>query len=314
MEHTTPVGIVSALHARARAPEFTSFHADRPAGAREAHPNANLVSSSYMRMLDLLYRSARLAHPGAACTLLTDPTTRVAGIRGNVRRFDQPIDHSALMLSRSRAQRAYVETSPLDRPMVLLDSDILLNGSLQGLFDADFDVGVTWRASRTMPINGGLIVLNNRRPEVARAFVRRFVDLYEKVHTADTNASWYGDQLALRDVVGMTHEEMNGRDVVERDGCRIKLLPCDVYNFSPDNKLAAIRDGLPTKVVLHFKGQRKQLMDPFWSTFLQWRESFLPWAARRGRRALEALEARIAAEEAVAARSVTAKPEAKANA
>jgi hypothetical protein len=298
------------LATKTRAPEFVSFHADRPAGAGEVHPNANLGSASYMRMLDLLYRSARLFHPGAACTLLTDASTQVRGIRGKVRRFDQPIDHASLMLSRSKAQLACVDASTFDRPLVLLDSDILLNGSLQPVFEEDFDVGLTWRASRTMPINGGLLVLHNRRPEVARAFFRKFVALYVERYGSDNNASWYGDQLALHDLVGLTHQQMQATDLVVKDGCRIRLLPCDRFNFSPDNRLAAIVDGLPEKAVLHFKGQRKRLMEPFWTAFLQWRESFWPWAARQGRRAQQVLRDEAAAEERATAAPAAAKADA----
>jgi len=236
-------------------------------------------------MLDLLFRSARLSHPGAVCTLLTEAATDVRGIRGAVRRLDLPIDHGALMFSRSVAQLACIEQDDFDRPLVLLDSDILLRGSLQPLFDEDFDVGVTWRESRTMPINGGLLVLNNRRPEVVRTFFRRFVAIYRERYHSDGNAAWYGDQLALRDSVGLEHHEMHNREVYEHDGCRIRFLPCETYNFSPDNRLAAIVDGLPDKLVLHFKGQRKRLMEPFWDAFLQPRESRVPWAAWRGRRA-----------------------------
>jgi len=106
-------------------PAFVSFHADRPAGAAGAHPNANLDADSYRRMLDLLFRSVRLTHPDAPCVLLTDAGTRLDGVAGSVQRLDGPVDHAALMLSRTLAQAAFVERSDFARPLVLLDSDIL---------------------------------------------------------------------------------------------------------------------------------------------------------------------------------------------
>jgi hypothetical protein len=284
------------LVAPIRAPEFVSFHADRPAGTHGLHPNANLQSQGYMRMLDLLFRSARLFHDGAACTLLTTPDTRVRGVAGPLRRLDVPVDHAALMLSRSRAQLACVQSSDFARPMVLLDSDILLRGSLQPLFAEDFDVALTWRANKPMPVNGGLLVLHNRRPDVSRAFFERFLHVYEERYAADANAGWYGDQLALRDLVGLPWREFGGQQLVERDGCRIRLLPCDVWNFSPDNSLGAIVAGLPDKLVLHFKGQRKRLMEPFWRCFLEPEASWWPWARRRARERLERLLVAAAAE------------------
>lgn len=287
------------MNARRRnAPEFVCFHADRPAGGAAVHPNANLASAGYMRMLDLLFRSARLSHPGAPCTLLTEPATQVVGVRGPFHRVDGPVDHGALMLSRSLAQLAHVEASTFARPMVLLDSDILVRGSLLRLFGDDFDVGLTWRPSARMPINGGVLLLHHRRPEATRAFFRRFVGLYRERHASGRNAAWYGDQLALADCLGLSPQQVGEHDLVERDGCRIRLLPCDVYNFSPENTLAAIAGGLPDKVLLHFKGQRKRLMDPYWTTFLEPRESLLPWVRWRGWRARLQLARCAAAEHA----------------
>jgi hypothetical protein len=264
-----------------RDPEFVSFHAGRPAGAGAAHPHTTLQSLGYMRMLDMLFRSARLTHRGARCTLLTTPETNVIGIREPFRRLDLPVDHSRLMLSRSLAQLACVEASDFARPLVLLDSDILLNGSLQALFAEDFDVALTWRFNKTMPINGGLIVLHNRRPEVARTFFRRFLQCYQERHVGGDNAGWYGDQLALQELVGLDWKQAAAQPRIERGGVRIRLLPCDTWNFSPDNSLAAIGNGLPDKFVLHFKGQRKRLMEPFWTTFLEPRTRWLPWRRRR---------------------------------
>jgi hypothetical protein len=292
------------------APEFVSFHADRPAGAGGPHPNANLQSKGYMRMLDLLFRSARLAHPDARCTLLTDETTEVRGIHGAVRHLQTRVDHGSLMLSRSLAQLACIEQSDFARPLVLLDSDILLRGSLQPLFEEDFDVGLTWRETREMPINGGLLVLHNRRPEVGRRFFERFVATYRERYASDGNAAWYGDQLALRDCVGLGPHEIRKLRVLEHEGCRIRFLPCETYNFSPDNRLAAIADGLPDKLVLHFKGQRKRLMEPFWEVFLQPHESRLPWVGWLGKRARRRLEQAMLDEE----RSATAAAAAKADA
>ena len=283
-------------------PAFVSFHADRPAGAAGAHPNANLDADSYRRMLDLLFRSVRLTHPDAPCVLLTDAGTRLDGVAASLQRIDGPVDHAALMLSRTLAQAAFVEGSDFARPLVLLDSDILLNGSLRPLLAEDFDIGVTWRPQREMPINGGLLVLHNRRPAASKAFFARFARTYCERFASGGNAAWYGDQHALQECVGLTREELARHTVVERDGCRIRLLPCDTFNFSPDNRLDAIADGLPAKLVLHFKGQRKRLMQPFWDAFLA--PQMQRWWLRRwrARRAVARLQALAAAEAAAAPR------------
>lgn len=286
-------------------PTFVSFHSDRPDGVAGAHPNANLDHAGYRRMLDLLFRSVRLTHPAAQCVLLTDRATGMAGVRGPVRRIDGPVDHGALMLSRSEAQAVFVANDRFARPLVLLDSDILLNGSLQPLFADDFDVAVTWRPVKDMPLNGGLLILNNRRPEVSRDFFARFLRTYRERFATGGNAAWYGDQRALQECVGLLRHQLAQQSVVVKDGCRIRLLPCDTYNFSPENRLDAIADGLPDKVVLHFKGQRKRLMQPYWDAFLAPRTRRWWFPQARARKARERLQAMIAAEPPLTSQATT---------
>ena len=55
----------------------------------------------------------------------------------------------------------------------------------------------------------------------------------------------------------------------EVDGCRILMLPCDTYNFSPDNRFAEVAAYRSDKVILHFKGERKRLMGPYWQAWLR---------------------------------------------
>ena len=281
----------------ATVPEFVTFHADRPSESFGAHPNANLASSEYMEMIDLLCRSARIFHPGAECTLLTDKATRVTGLSGPINRVDSTIDHKALMLSRTLAQADYLAKSTFSRPMAFVDSDILVNASLARVFKVDFDVALTWRINKAMPINGGLMLLNNRRPERVRAFFQRFVSIYLE-HYAN-ESGWFGDQLALRDVVGLSHRVLSKSKLIDSGGVRVLMLPCDTHNFSPDNLYAEIATPLADKAILHFKGPRKRLMAPFWCAHLRHRESFLGAflpARLKGSRALRHLIAKEAAD------------------
>jgi hypothetical protein len=202
------------------------------------------------------------------------------------------------MLERAMAQQRYVLASNMAVPMVLLDSDILLNGSLGSVFERNFDVALTWRPNHEMPINGGLIILNNARPEAAKTFFSKYVTVYRTKYAGQ--ARWFGDQLALRDCVGLRPEEMGEAEIVERDGCRLLLLPCDTYNFSPPNRYRSICCGLPEKVVLHFKGQRKRLMAPFWRAWLHPSRSASPWVQLIGWQARRRI-ARLAAVERAAA-------------
>ena len=256
-------------------PEFVTFHSDRPVDDAGAHPNANLGAGEYMRMIDMLFRSVRLFHRHARCTLLTDAATRVNGVRGRWRRSVHEVDYRRLMLSRTRAQHDYVSAHDFRCPLALIDSDILVNGSLGSLCDQDFDVALTVRPSKRMPINGGLIILNNRRPDRSRAFVRRLLEIYETRFTDD--AQWYGDQLALVACLDRPVRELSEAAPVTVGDVRVLLLPCETFNFSSDADPRAIERPLPDKRILHFKGPRKPLMPLYWAAHLRPREFAFPF-------------------------------------
>lgn len=242
-----------------------------------AHPNANLEKSAYVSMIEMLFRSARIFHRNPICTLLTDRQTNMDKLGTGFQRRNFAIDHRALILSRSLAQFEYVNQFDFSHPLLLIDSDILVNGSIASIFDTDFDVALTWRNNKLMPINGGLIILNNRRPDAVRDFFRRFISIYQASYSDSQNSHWYGDQLALRDMTHLSLEDFSDYKIMVVNGCRILLLSCDVYNFSPKNKYQEICSDLSGKVLLHFKGERKRLMGHFWKAWIKARASYWPW-------------------------------------
>jgi hypothetical protein len=274
--------------------EFVTFHVALSPD-KAVHPNQTLAHREYLGMVDMMFASARLFHPRARRVVLSDRATSFARIRLlSLDRVERsPMDPAKLMLERAQAQLRHVQASKFKRPIVFLDSDILVNGPFGPVFERDFDVALTWRPQHPeQPINGGLLILNNRRPDVGRRFFEQYVRRY-KDYFAHEQGGWFGDQLALRDCVGLTVEAMAERDLVEVDGCRVLLLPCDTYNYSPPNRFHAIEGELTEKLVLHFKGERKRLMQPFWRATLQPRGSRAPWVQRRAERAREWLREQV---------------------
>lgn len=267
--------------------DFVTFHVSLTSGS-EVHPNQTLKHQEYMSMIDMMFASARQIDRSARTVVLTDNTTDFSICRTPIDvivRAD--IDASKLMLERTHSQMRYIEASTFAAPIVILDSDILINGSLKKIFDVNFDVAVTWREREDQPINGGFLILNNRRPDVARRFFQKFSSIYLERYADQT--AWYGDQLALRDCVGLSLTELRKHTLVEMNGCRIFLLPCDSHNFSPDNKYTEIQADRPEKVVLHFKGERKRLMAPYWYAWLRPRSSFSPFVHLRARQERKSL-------------------------
>lgn len=250
-------------------PLFLTFHAaPKSSDGAGPHPSANLAHRQYMSMIEHLFRSVRLFHGGAKFGVLTSPETDLSGLKMPFKRVDNDLDTSRMMLERTLCQARFVETFGFESPLILLDSDMLLNRDISDILSQDFDVAVTWRKSNNMPINGGLIILNNKRPEIVRAFFSRFVKIYLDRY-ADENAKWYGDQLALKDCIGLDHRQMAKSPMQTIDGCKILFLPCDIFNFSPDNSENAIAVRDPRIAVMHFKGERKHLMDLYWHKHLR---------------------------------------------
>jgi len=274
--------------------EFVTFHVALGTD-KFVHPNQTLKHKEYLSMIDMMFASSQLFHPTGKNTVLTDVHTSIDGLsrRTNTVRFD--INPAKLMLERAIAQLKHVQSSLNNNPMIILDSDILINASLLHIFrNYDFDAAITWRPNDVMPINGGLLILNNVRPEISTRFFNRFVDIYLEKY-AD-QADWYGDQLALRDCVGIGSNDYAENKLIEVAGCRILLLSCDTYNFSPKNQFKAICSALSEKAVLHFKGERKRLMSPFWRGWLRPRGSYLPWVQLIGWRERRMLRRRAAIE------------------
>ncbi len=263
-----------------------TFHIEITRDGAGPHPNANLEHSQYLDMLDMLFASARLFHPGSECIVLTDDRTRLESIPSRFLRINCAIRHDKIMLDRMGAQRVFLQEYDFSCPVILADSDILLNDSLDAVFQQDFDVGLTWRQNAEMPINGGVLFVNNRRPSASRRFLAVTQEIYEKKY-AD-RSEWYGDQFAIRDFLEMTVGEIaSQQEIIERQGCRILLLPCEQYNHSPDNVLVSIASRFLDKHVLHFKGERKRLMKLYWQAHLLSLKSWNPfdwlcgWQARR---------------------------------
>lgn len=133
----------------------------------------------------------------------------------------------------------------VETPFVMLDTDMLIVDDIS--LPGDWDAAVTYRRIHDvivkgvgvvpMPYNGGLIFVNNR------GFIRSCLDKMEAQEPRWQE--WYGDQMALRDVVA--EEKFD-----------VKILRDPAWNYVPEH----LGDTTPAKI-LHFKGQRKSMMQSY---------------------------------------------------
>lgn len=224
----------------------------------------DVQSASRHDLLDLMGRSAALFHKDARLTLLTNQHSTVPAPLFHT--VECEIRPETLMFDRTVAQAGYVMRSDFKRPLAFLDTDMLFNDSLAEVLSEDFDVAVTWRDKVQNPVNGGLIIVNSARPERGRQFFARLVDVYRSAHGA--NSSWDGDQFALSDIFGSSAAEISRNPRREYDGVKVLFLPCEKYNYAPDNNRRSLRARLNGKTLIHFKGARKWMMPRYWDAYL----------------------------------------------
>jgi hypothetical protein len=150
--------------------------------------------------------------------------------------------------------------------VLFLDADTLMRRSFP--WQAGIDLYATWRdhangdreMAQAQPWNYGVVgaVAN---PATIQAFIwlrARILQMNPK------NQDWYGNQLALADLLGAAKQDawtayVRWTLADEGTPLRVKPLPCEVWNFSPD---AADTD-ISGKGILHMKGWRKDLMVKF---------------------------------------------------
>jgi hypothetical protein len=253
---------------------FVTFHIDcnKKAANQIAQENILLDSrDAYMDMIEILFRSAAIFHPDCRKVVISDRDTNLAALSDDIEIHRLELDREAVMLSRLKGQIDYVNHHDFASDVVLLDSDILINGDLEPLFQRAFHVGLTYRELDEMPFNGGVILVSKQNQQAAIAFLEKVYQIYQQEYAK--HSTWWGDQYALIDAVGgLQRFSQRQRDVLDVENSQVLFVPCDNYNFSPENRFRSLFAISPDQKILHFKGYRKRLMELYWQSFLQPRE------------------------------------------
>lgn len=168
------------------------------------------------------------------------------------------------MVANLDAQIAALMDSPGER-LLFLDADTLVRRQFPW---GDHDLYVTWRdhvngdceMARQQPYNYGVLgaVAN---PATIEAFIWLRARILQM---APKNQAWYGNQLALADLLGAARSEpwtARIRWTLTDDGMPLRVcpLPCETWNYSPNSPDEEVKD----KAILHMKGGRKDLIEHY---------------------------------------------------
>jgi len=205
------------------------------------------------KLAEKMILSVRAAMPDARIVQLSDPATQP--VKGIDELFHADIDVGNMMFSRHWMYAAYIEQTRCD--VVFIDTDIVIQKDLKTVF-GQWDIGLTWRQEEkddilttTMPFNGG--ILFSRPTQGSRHFWRATLAIYERM--PGLLKKWYGDQLCMSIYLRKEYTSRDSEELV-KDHIKIRLLPCDIYNYTPGQQ----NEDLQEKYIVHYKGNKKGWM------------------------------------------------------
>lgn len=172
------------------------------------------------------------------------------------------------MVANLDAQIAALMEADRGERVLFLDADTLLCKAFPWEKDPAADLFVTWRDevngdrefARQQPYNYGVVgaVAN-------QATIEAFVWMRARIlQMAPKNQAWYGNQLALADLLGMPRAQAwtaRVRWTLWDEGVPLNVcpLPCAEWNYSP----AATDEDIKGRGILHLKGDRKDLIEHY---------------------------------------------------
>lgn len=219
---------------------------------------------------DLSARSVRKLYPTAHLYAMTEEYHE--DLEGSVNQIvNKDLAKYPKMVANVMAQTRFLLGDLFNTRTAFLDVDTLLINPLP-IFDTD--LAITWRAAPEdaeqglktlyvrMPYNYGVILFNpTAGAKEAMIWLRqRLFELNNQLQ------DWYGNQWALRELAGPLPQKHGPEDIfydsrVTEIGEEISFtkFPCHIYNYTPESEK---EPGLKEKVVVHVKGDRKEMMLP----------------------------------------------------
>ena len=171
------------------------------------------------------------------------------------------------MFERVLTMAAYVRSELFDQPTVFLDSDAFLLRPVHNVFVNRFDVAFTHRKLvGQMPINEGVIFVNNLEKCVARSIFNSYIAIYVALETHSEIGKiygslrrWRGGQLSVNGIA--QGNQVYATCISDARIGRVAYLPCSAYNLS-EISAAEVNAALTSRsAVLHLKGNRKFWVD-----------------------------------------------------
>lgn len=257
--------------------EIVLFHVE------DSNPAMHFGDTSNEALLELCVKSIQKNSPSSIIKLITNQETANKWILSEIEVIiDQDIKTDELMYSRTQSYYKYVKSKVVKNeriPIAFLDIDILVTKDFSEVYNEYFDFGVTYRIDDNLsldsdgihnntqisPINGGVLFINSS--DECLKFMNEWLNVFESLSKnnniknkfVENIKKWGGDQYALMSILGKYLNSHGGR-LLDYKGAKVKFLPCDRYNYSPDIGGSIDGDLIEQIFVFHMKGPRKKYM------------------------------------------------------
>ena len=241
-------------------PAFACFHL--------TPPNQG-TAQTYWAFFQIMAATIRRTCPAAEIHLLTNSLSEVPAKLNCDQIFRFQTDRSQkecfdrLMVEEVACWQTYFSSDLFAGPTVLIDVDLLVQKNPFPLFDADFDIGLTYTDSPYLhTFNSGVILVDPARRDVIFDYFSRISELVDGYRPEFQE--WYGDQMAISAVLDDPDYSDAAPEIINREanGVRFRLWPTAQWNYSLplDDENHPIFAASPEPGILHFKGARKGLM------------------------------------------------------
>lgn len=227
------------------------------------------------KQFDLFRMSVQRFDKEATFVILTDFKTQFDNITPDTKIARSEVNQREIMLERTRRQLAFLEQDDGNSPIVFADTDMLILAPLQQVFSGSFDVAVTIRKHDKMPINGGLFFVNNRSLGRGLLFFREVLYRMER-ELGTERREWYGDQLALAEILGSLKYERDIEKIRDFTDYSVLLLDSQKYNYSPPGDHPNLFQNDSGRFVYHFKGRCRNYMEHFFRLHISKKVTFGP--------------------------------------
>ena len=223
----------------------------------------DLKSIDFVRLVKLALRVCKWSNPRARIVLFTDDSFLADFNDSAVEIVRLKIDPTQLMFERVKCMVSAVFSKLAARPIIFLDSDALVAAELPINILDGIDILITHRHDLLMvPVNEGVICVNQKRSAYARRFFWRYLSSYlrliddPRIQAIYPNIKlWRGGQLALNAAVGGLARYRDGVQVV--DGIRVGFYPTSRMNLSVQSPKYISANLWSQSPIVHLKGGRK---------------------------------------------------------